>query len=991
MGRSLTSHLSEPEARTETPAGSIVVTLSTPQGSAQTAQSSLRTQTSASVATERELSRDIDRIADGLRQYDIARGNENRELADNVRALRDELHNLSEYLHRTPSPQHPSQPITSQPMSIPTLQDRVDQRVGGSSPVSLLPPHSSRGLDASSGLSRASSNASSIGSYLSSHHSDDEYLQVADSPSPWHTSTSTDITETETESIFIASPPPQSPLPASTLVAHVPPPQHVMPTSPSPNFSSSSTSASSSRWTVRPNVETPPDLSGPLNQIRERLTAVWEGQISTNHMLDTLRNRERERASQVPQVDTELRDRLRRIEGLLGTLTEQRTPEAAPAAEMGDEPYPPPALSAIGSVTTSLAEFSDRLRNFNDLPAPAPTRPRPSLLDRLEEMIAATSQLPQLDIQLPPGPINLQYNRREHRSISPVSIATLPRRPESEPSFGEPSRRPVRRTIPVRPAPDPQHPFHMPDIPPYQPEHVAETATEPIDTTVPRVPTERIELTARAEPADYSAPVPPVQQPSRVMQDRPRRQFSPPRPVIGSLHDPLPRSQTAPASQTPNASWYQPDSRIPLVGFLYIIAICSNSNLDSRALVLVHVRVKHLRVKCLQAKHLRVECLQAKCLRVKCLQVKCLQVRYLQRKDLKHSARLVHFHINECLLRLWLERDTTDRHNELRGLNTRVEELREAISDVAVRVHPPESERTSPGIVRSEGSSTPSALGPAQPVDARDQRIQMPVPRQGMRMPIPEHYTPHAGPIPLGFQLQRVSPQHSEGPVIPLRPFPSPFIPPVIPEERYGDYPTGGPRPQTQPFRPVHPPTSGVIPAPYIPPNAVRPTPGPVPGPMPTAPPPVVPYIPVPPPMVPYIPVPPPQESGSPPGSPRRGPSARPEYPMVYQEGTPDSSSTNTTNTTDTISSGTPSPAPLPVQQERLGDTGHLTPLIADHPPPIVEALREPLLIIILMAQFTKYSQDLSLQLPLKLLSFLTIHVRMEYRTPICSNKSQSQ
>ena len=148
-----------------TPEGSIVVSLTTPQGSAQPTQSSLRTVTSESVPTERDLSRDIDRIADDLRQYDIARENENRELSDNVRALRDELRDLSDYLRH--SPPHPPPPMLSQ---------FVDQRVGGSTPVSMLSPVDQRGLQPPQGLFRVSSHASSFRSYLLSHHSDDDYL-----------------------------------------------------------------------------------------------------------------------------------------------------------------------------------------------------------------------------------------------------------------------------------------------------------------------------------------------------------------------------------------------------------------------------------------------------------------------------------------------------------------------------------------------------------------------------------------------------------------------------------------------------------------------------------------------------------------------------------------------------------------------------------------------------------------------------------------------
>lgn len=43
---------------------------------------------SDSTVTERDLGRDIDRLADELRTYDNARGLETQDVIDNVRALR---------------------------------------------------------------------------------------------------------------------------------------------------------------------------------------------------------------------------------------------------------------------------------------------------------------------------------------------------------------------------------------------------------------------------------------------------------------------------------------------------------------------------------------------------------------------------------------------------------------------------------------------------------------------------------------------------------------------------------------------------------------------------------------------------------------------------------------------------------------------------------------------------------------------------------------
>ena len=92
-----------------TPEASLAVSLTTPQGSGDTEQLSLRTVPSVSTVTaERDLGRDIDRLADELRTYDHTRGLENQDVIDNVRALRQELQDLPNFLHRTPSPPTPA-------------------------------------------------------------------------------------------------------------------------------------------------------------------------------------------------------------------------------------------------------------------------------------------------------------------------------------------------------------------------------------------------------------------------------------------------------------------------------------------------------------------------------------------------------------------------------------------------------------------------------------------------------------------------------------------------------------------------------------------------------------------------------------------------------------------------------------------------------------------------------------------------------------------
>ena len=74
-----------------TPEASLAVSLTTPQGSGDTEQSSLRTVPSDSTVTERDLGRDLDRLADELRTYDHARGMETQDVIDDVRDFKTRI------------------------------------------------------------------------------------------------------------------------------------------------------------------------------------------------------------------------------------------------------------------------------------------------------------------------------------------------------------------------------------------------------------------------------------------------------------------------------------------------------------------------------------------------------------------------------------------------------------------------------------------------------------------------------------------------------------------------------------------------------------------------------------------------------------------------------------------------------------------------------------------------------------------------------------
>ncbi|KAF8062278.1 hypothetical protein FPV67DRAFT_1654875 [Lyophyllum atratum] len=826
--RELHSPFSMTDGQLRTPEPpSMNVSLSTPRGSAQTIQSSLRTQTSESAPTERDLSRDIDRIADDLRRYDDARGSENRDLGDNIRALRDELQDLSEYLHRTPSPRaRPSQPL-------------VDQMIGGSSPVSSLLPGDRRDMSVTSGqLSRATSSASSIGSYLSSHHSDDEYLaseSYHDSPPPWHAPTISD--SDDSSSIFSDSQLGHSPsYPDSSESSGQPFP----PPSPSPS--------STSTIRGRP-ILTPPDLSGPLEAVREQLNALWEGQVSTNHMLDRLVG---DRTPQ-PQDNVELRDRLLRIEDLLQGLSNQ--PPREP--HIIYEPYPPAPLSSIGS-DISLQQLADQLRGFEtdqDIPAPVPIREGPSLVERLEGILAAGINQPAPPIQPPPDFISLVFNRRERRSVSPISVQTLPPRPESEPPFPQVYTRPVRNVPPRRapraplrqaateqPTPAPPTPAPPPPVPPPQSGAVHPETDPNFEQALRNMRMERFPgtdgtFTTGRRPAAGPPPAP-VFSLFKPLGDR-RARTAPPEP----WYRPAPARQEhsgAPPQAPPPAPSQPSQSQRTRLGYMPMppgpVIVQLPPVFDGMMDLLRENR---------DAQSASVE----------------------QQRELMRYMRS----LND-----WLARDTSDRQDEIRGLNARVDQLRQDILNIRVDVLPGESDRSSS--TRSDGTSTPSPRGPARPPPF-GRPMPMPMPEPRIQMPQPQHQGPVIPQLPDG----QFPPGFVPYPAHLQPPREGPVIPPVIPEMFPGRRPH---RSETPPFTPVIPnlPPSGpgLGPAPPPPMDGYRP--GPMPG-MPYRPSSVEP-------VVPFIP---PDLTGRS-GSPRIVPPRYPEPRIIEYPGSPSSSSTTSSS-----------------------------------------------------------------------------------------------
>ena len=470
-----------------TPEASLAVSLTTPQGSGDTEQLSLRTVTSESMVTERDLGRDIDRLADELRTYDHARGLETQDVIDNVRALRQELQDLADFLHRTPSPPTPvvrfepqetreETPIPQRPVPM------VDVSVGRTTPMPPVPQYLPLPPATPASLSRATSNASSFNSYLSSHHSDDDLYDepiyalsspplsifdddvgsTADSPTSSGSSSlgpssaewlpAEPVPEVRAPSIPRESISPQErelPLPPESPLVE-PSLQRERPLPPQPAVSVlSETSTGPSE-----------DLLHSLGNIRDQLRALEDGQDAAHNLLMSLLRRPED-----PTV--ELADRLRRIEDLVQALVDQGHPRGPEITQDVPPPPPEPASSfePEGSVSDSdslgyLGSLLGRLtRDGPFMPIPVTARQGPTMVQQLDEILSSADPIPVVGVEQPPNVDPFVYRPVERgqraRSESPVSFS-LPLRPGTVPlvvppatySGGRPhrpSRRPLSR------------------------------------------------------------------------------------------------------------------------------------------------------------------------------------------------------------------------------------------------------------------------------------------------------------------------------------------------------------------------------------------------------------------------------------------------------------------------------------------------------------------------------------------------------------------
>lgn len=398
------------------------------------------------------MNRDIDRLLQHIHDLDHNRGEENRDIADNVRRIRDELYDLSDFLRQRDAP-----PPVPQ-------KDRKDQSVGGSSVMSVGGPRSMPTLPPVPAHMvpipltpppiriPSPSSFTSSESFLSSHHSDDYSLMESESymgpDSPTWSSPSED-SSSSTSGPYMSGTSPSSP-----------------PMSPTPTSTSLSTVRPSPDTTLR-------NLRDLLNQLRDQTGALWDGQVSTNHMLDDLRGR---RAAD----HTDLNDRVRNIEGLLQQLLDQ-SGRQAPRPPM-ESWYTSTSSDAMSDLDSIRRRWDDLTRSRQQIHMPVPTRSGPSLDDQLADLLGAPPATVVPGVQPPPPLIPFTYHPapRSSRPRSQSPTLDIPIRPYTAPVRFEPHPGPVRRTQRWRdPRPPPSADWrsdlgvpHTPRVVPTAPDHV---------------------------------------------------------------------------------------------------------------------------------------------------------------------------------------------------------------------------------------------------------------------------------------------------------------------------------------------------------------------------------------------------------------------------------------------------------------------------------------------------------------------------------------
>ncbi|CDO77431.1 hypothetical protein BN946_scf184857.g38 [Trametes cinnabarina] len=399
-----------PSPAPPTPTASFQVSISTPRGDIPSIATNL--ETIASDAPSSILTHDVNRLLQFLNDANEARGAENREMADNIQDIKHTLEDLEDLLRQRLVP------------DIPPPVPRKDISVGGSSIISsdrmsrserATPvgprqgPRVVRAISLSPPPIRLPSpdtlSESSV-SFLSSHHSDDLSLMESESypmagpASPsWPSSSPISSPESSPTSSPTSVPPTSAtPSQLSDLGLRLPQTRSLTPTP--PPLSSSPSPSSLSSATARP---VPPvslgELRGALDNIRQQIADMLDGQNAANRRLEDLQNRAFQPPPAVPDHLGEFADRLRGIEENLARLLGRSRAGPPPASEEGG--------SAVGpDISDLLQEILNAARGTEapTIHAPEPRRPGRTFDEELMDIMMSGPPPPAQPIQDPPPP-----------------------------------------------------------------------------------------------------------------------------------------------------------------------------------------------------------------------------------------------------------------------------------------------------------------------------------------------------------------------------------------------------------------------------------------------------------------------------------------------------------------------------------------------------------------------------------------------------------
>ncbi|EPQ51904.1 hypothetical protein GLOTRDRAFT_140838 [Gloeophyllum trabeum ATCC 11539] len=749
-----------------TPSVPISVSIATPAGDVP----SIHTIESAPSARSEILTHDVNRLLQYLHDLDQGRVEDHRELVDNIRDIRDELYDLSLFLHE------------NRPADVPPPVPHKDQSVGGSSVIASSPatPMTPRALPAGPRpISRPhlipipltppplrpaspSSLTSSI-SFLESPHSDDwslmgseTYPMRASSPS-WPSESSPS--------------PPSSPLEASSESISSSTPSsgpYLSATSPSsPSAPASPPLSATSDVTARPRP--PPisltDLLENLEALKQQTNALHDSQRSANDMLGELRDR-----GPATQDLSACCDKIQRIEDMLrGVLDRLQVPQPESLYESPSE---------TSSDRERLQRILDRIGGHEEPPVirmPVPVRAGPSLDEQLENLLGSGPQMPPPTVQAPPPLIPFVYRPAPHRprSESPTIGPDLPPRR----SYTAPApdlytvRRPPRRSggRPGRP------PFYPP---PRTASSFRDQGREP--PVIPSLPPEEGPVEGSRRPEGESGP-----DFLRALRELRRRRHPDTAPdgffntgrAGAAETDAAQRPPTAPPDLGEGGTWYRPAQppTEPQPGaeqapgtFIPPGAGFPISVLPPGVAMPPHLQdiLEMLR-----------------------------ENRVAQRASIEQQREIMRYlrGLNE-----WLARDVHDRQAEIRGVAARVDRLRDDLD----RMGRPQTAGVQPMFTQGPPPQQGMMPGPGMPVPQQtgDTYVIPPLPTMGQQGPVMPNVVPgYPGPMP--------GPGMPQGPIVNVLPGSpsdgSPVIPPPQPYEQYDDRPVV----PSGPYTPGRPPT----------------------------------------------------------------------------------------------------------------------------------------------------------------------------------------